>query len=80
MVTETQLLSNVLAPRSGQNLYIWDMLKQKKKKKCFVKQMPLTFVKTGILVKEKGGSFKQQTFRFLYLLLLASCTYVCIET
>ena len=42
--------------------------------------MPLTFVKTGILVKEKGGSFKQQTFRFLYLLLLASCTYVCIET
>lgn len=74
MFTETQLLREVLAPGYRQNLYMWDSIKRK----CFGKQMPFTFVKTGILVKGKGDKFKQQTFCFLYILFLVICTYVCI--
>ena len=48
------------------------------RKKCFVKQKPFTFVKTGILMKEKGDKFKQQTFCFLYILLSVIRTYVCV--
>ena len=48
------------------------------RKKCFVKQMPFTFGKTGILMKEKGDKFKQQMFCFLYILLSVIHTYVCV--